>query len=310
MFRAAEIKDIATQEGFDLCGIVPARPFTDQRAFYDGWLRRGFGDGLDYLGRNVDKRFDPSLLVPGAKSIVVCGVSYKNDTGDGYGESRSPKIASFARAADYHSTIKAMLEAVASRLEQRCGTFHWRAFTDSAPVLEKRAAVEAGLGWRGRNTLLISPRYGSFVLLGELIIDREADVYDTLQAGAGCGNCMRCVDACPNGALTPEGLDTRRCIARITIEKKAPHDPCDTAGETSRTVPTHGWIFGCDECQSVCPYNIAAPLFSDPRFTPMFDPRDLTAEDWLAMTPEEFRHRFAATPLSRAGLDKLKIQIH
>ncbi len=322
MFTAAEIKDIILGEGFDTCGITRVRPWSDHRAFYDSWLRRGLGGHLEYMRRNTDKRFDPALLMPGAKSIVVCGVSYKNDTSMGYGESLSPKIASYARAADYHDSIKSMLKAAAAKLEERHGAFRWRAFTDSAPVLEKRAAVEAGIGWIGRNTLLVSPRHGSFLLLGELFMDRAVDTYDTTYAGAGCGGCTRCVDACPNGALTPEGLDTRRCIACITIEKgsrsgsgdtsgSAPYDATDAtpdiaSGDIPRPADTHGWIFGCDECQSVCPYNISAPFHSDPRFSPLFDPREITSEDWLAMSPEQFERDFAATPLARAGLGRLK----
>jgi epoxyqueuosine reductase len=285
MLSAEAIKDIMIGEGFDLCGITPVRVFADQRAFYEGWLERGYGGSLDYMKRNVDKRFDAGLLVPGARSIIVCGVSYKNDTSMGYGESCVPKIASYARAADYHTTIKSMLRAAAAKLEEQYGAFGWRAFTDSAPVLEKRAAAEAGLGWIGRNTLLVSPRFGSFVLLGELIIDCEVDVYDTPLAGAGCGNCSRCTDACPNNALTSEGIDTRKCIACMTIEK----------GDTPDSASTHGWLFGCDECQSVCPHNASAPMYSNPLFAPLFDPREITIEDWQAQAPEQFRR----TPLTR-----------
>jgi epoxyqueuosine reductase QueG len=206
-------------------------------------------------------------------------------------------------------------------------------------------------------------------------MDRAVDIYDTQAACVGCGGCTRCVDACPNHALTPEGLDTRRCIACITIEKGSPsgsdneppsgprtgsgdiaHDiqgsvpgaarnaagnktkdlfnGFETVIDAGKTVPdatartvsgasssacavsgpataaaTHGWLFGCDECQSVCPYNASAPMYANPRFTPLFDPREMTAEDWLTMTPEQFRQRFAATPLARAGIEKLKTGI-
>lgn len=301
--EAFRIKQIAAEVGFDLCGICSPHNFSAEREFFAEWLERGFHGGLHYLERNVEKRFSVSELVPQARSVIVCAVSYKNDTslGEKMDVHRVPKVASYARTADYHTTIKGMLARMASLLGAGYGEFRFRAFTDTAPVLEKRLAVEAGLGFIGRNTLLVSPSLGSFVLLGEIVTDRPVDAYDTPYGGKGCGNCTRCVDHCPTGALTCKGLDARRCISRLTIEKVE-----SATASTGTENPCRGWIFGCDECQSVCPYNAAAPFHSNPLFDPLFDPCDLDSEEWLGMTGEDFTIRFGSTPLARAGLERIK----
>ena len=188
------------------------------RLFSRGGWSGGFDGGLGYLRRNVEKRFSPAELMPGARSVVVCGVSYKNDTSLGYGDTAVPKVASYARSGDYHVAVKEMLYETAARLGLKEDGTGFRAFTDTAPLLEKRLACEAGLGFIGRNTLLVSPRYGSFLLLGELVVDVPVDIYDRPYEGIGCGACRRCVEHCPAGALTGEGLDARRCISRLTVE--------------------------------------------------------------------------------------------
>ena len=193
MLQAREIKQAAAAAGFDLCGICRVRNFSAEQTFFEGWLERGFDGGLGYLRRNVEKRFSPAELMPGARSVVVCGVSYKNDTSLGYGDTAVPKVASYARSGDYHVAVKEMLYETAARLGLKEDGTGFRAFTDTAPLLEKRLACEAGLGFIGRNTLLVSPRYGSFLLLGELVVDVPVDIYDRPYEGIGCGACRRCV---------------------------------------------------------------------------------------------------------------------
>ncbi len=304
VLQASRIKQAAVEAGFDLCGICRVRNFDAEKKFFEGWLERGCDAGLEYLRRNVDKRFSPAALMPGARAVVMCGVVYKNDTSLGYGTAQGvPKVASYARSADYHTSIKEMLYDAAARLGLREEGVRFRAFVDTAPLLEKRLAVEAGLGFIGRNTLLVSPVAGSFLLLGELVVDAEADVYDAPYQGPGCGACRRCVERCPAGALTEAGLDARRCISRLTVE---PHPEQVPALKDRSAVCTAGWIFGCDECQSVCPYNVKAPCFVNPRFAPLFHPGELAAGEWLAMTGEEFGARFGATPMARSGLERIK----
>lgn len=303
MLNAKTIKNAARRVGFDLCGIAPVRNFDAEREFFAKWLAGGFDSGLGYLSRNIEKRFSPALLMPGSRSVISCAVSYKNDTSPGYGDSRNPKVASYARTSDYHDTVRNMLAEMAEILTFDALAVSWRAFTDSAPILEKRWAVEAGLGFIGRNTLLVTPEYGSFVLLGELLIDAEADSYDEPYTGPGCGECRRCMDKCPNRALTPDGLDTSRCISRANTSRP----PSDAAlAEKIADMPLHGWLYGCDECQSVCPYNINAPLHRNPAFDPVYDPRSITSAEWRALTDEEFDRRFGHTPLGHSGLSAIK----
>lgn len=294
---ADAIKKAAKKAGFDLCGIAEVRNFDAEQSFFRHWLARGYAEGLEYLGRNVEKRFSPSLLVEGARSVIVCAVSYKSDVDPT--PDCNTKVASYARNRDYHKTIKEMLAAMAVDIKEVCGEFSFRAFTDSAPVAEKRWAVEAGLGWIGRNKLLVTPDFGSFVLLGELIVDAAVDVYDEPYGGNGCGDCVRCIAACPNTAITADGgIDTRRCISRITVEKETESLP--------ENVTLNGWVFGCDECQLACPYNAKAPVASNPAFMTLFDPCDISREEWLAMSEEEFALRFADTPMSRSSQERIK----
>lgn len=290
MLNLTHIKQSATEVGFDLCGVAKCQNFVSERAFLERWLEAGYSSSLKYMGRNIDKRADASLLVSGAKTVVVCGVAYKNRFSEGYPEGCNQKIASYALTTDYHTTIKQMLLELCEKLKEQCPTLSGRVFTDSAPVFEKRYAVEAGLGWIGRQSLLVTPQFGTFVLLGVAILTEECDSYDTPLQGVGCGECRRCVVACPNGAIIERHIDTRLCISRATIEGEE---------ESDSPLPRHGWIFGCDSCQSCCPYNRRAPMATNPRFAPLFDPTQI---DWQKMSEAEFSLRFAQTPLSRAPL--------
>ena len=297
MLHKEHIHALAHEVGFSLCGVAKCSPLELSRERFEGWIADGKGDGLDYLHRNIDKRFDPSLLVEGAKTVVICALNYRNAITNGYADDARCKIASYACTADYHHTIKAMLQQIFTRLHEEDPTLAGRAFVDSAPIAEKQWAVEAGLGWIGRQSLLITREFGSTVLLGALVLCNEVDSYDAPYEGGGCGECRRCIDACPNRAIGEQRMiDSRRCISRLTIEREAiaPED-CGL----------HGWAFGCEECQNVCPHNHSKPLATHPAIAPMFDPREMTAEDWRAMSAEEFSARFARTPMSRSGLDRI-----
>ena len=296
MLDKERIKGISREVGFDLCGIAQYRKFGQDSVFLEEWIERGYASSLDYLKKNIDRRGDATALVEGAKSVIVCAVSYKNAISDGYSCDHRAKIASYACTTDYHPTIKQMLFDLCKRLKELDPNFSARCFVDSAPIFEKRYAVEAGLGWIGRQSLLITPEYGSFVLLGEIVTSEECNEYDKPLQSIGCGECRRCVEACPNGAVKERHIDTSRCISCATIERR---------GEDS-TTPLHGWIFGCDECQTVCPYNRKAPLFKNPKFAPLFDPAKMTPSDWLALSEEEFSTKFGTTPLERAGIERLK----
>ena len=288
MLQKEHIKQLALEVGFDLCGVAQCSNFEDDRAFLEGWIREGYASSLDYLKRNIERRADVTTIVPGAKSVIVCAVAYKNSISEGYPTEHRAKVASYALSTDYHTTIKQMLFELSARLKELCPTLSGRCFVDSAPIFEKRYAVEAGLGWIGRQSLLVTPEYGTFVLLGELVITEEVDSYDKPLISLGCGECRRCVEACPNEAIKERHIDTSRCISCATIESKE-ESSCEL----------HGWIFGCDECQSVCPYNRKAPHYTNPRFNPRFNPIALSPEWWHNLTKEEFSDLTAGTPLER-----------
>ncbi|MBO7282526.1 MAG: tRNA epoxyqueuosine(34) reductase QueG [Alistipes sp.] len=291
------ITNAALEIGFDIVGVVPAMPLEEEAQRFGGWIDRQYHSTLAYLERNGEKRFDASKLVEGARSVVVCGVAYLSEYSRGYPEGWRTKIASYALNRDYHLTIKEMLVALAERLKEYAPGLRFRAFTDSAPLAEKSYARRAGLGWIGRNSLLVTPEYGSMLLLGELVINEDVDEYDAPKEFVGCGECRRCVEACPNGAILEDRMiDTRRCISCRTIEPMAEGDNIDL----------DGWIFGCDACQSVCPYNQRAKFHRNTNFDPIIDPLALDSEAWLSMTEEEFSSLAASTPMTRAGLERIR----
>ena len=298
MFNLGQIKELAREVGFDLCGVAQYRKFEKDRLFLEEWIEQGYASSLDYLKRNIDRRADANALVEGAKSVIVCAVSYKNSISDGYPDDHRAKVASYACTTDYHTTIKQMLFDLCKRLKEIDVDFSVRCFVDSAPIFEKRYAVEAGLGWIGRQSLLVTPTFGSFVLLGEIVMTAECNEYDKPLNAVGCGECRRCVEACPNGAVKERYIDTSRCVSCATIERQG-EDKCNL----------NGWIFGCDECQTVCPYNRKTVKFTNLRFAPIFNPAEMTPEDWFSLSEEEFSEKFGSTPLERAGLERLKTNI-
>ena len=297
MLIKEQIHAAAREVGFSLCGVAKCRSLDVSRARFEGWLASGCGDGLDYLSHNIDKRFDPAQLVEGAKTVIICALNYRNAITNGYSAEARCRVASYACTTDYHRTIKAMLREVFARLRQSNPTLTGRAFVDSAPLAEKAWAVEAGLGWIGRQSLLITREYGSTVLLGALVVCDEADSYDSPYEGDGCGECRRCIEACPNRAIGSERMiDPRRCISRLTIEREAVMP--DNCG-------LHGWVFGCEECQNACPHNHSKPVATLPAIAPSFDPRTMSEVDWQTMSDDEFATRLGHTPLSRSGRERI-----
>ncbi|MFI3319951.1 MAG: tRNA epoxyqueuosine(34) reductase QueG [Rikenellaceae bacterium] len=296
MLNAYTIKNIATQMGFDLCGITPAQHLRVAESRFREWQACGYGDPLEYLSKYEDVRFDCSKLVPNAKCVVVCAVSYKSEYSvSGQANSDNPKIASYALNRDYHKSIRHRLKAMLTALKSEYPNLSGRVFTDSAPLLEKQLAVNAGLGWIGRQSLLITPEYGSFILLGELVLDMACDTYDSEQKELSCGSCRQCIDHCPVIAINDNRtIDARRCISCRTVEVDNPSDDLTLAG----------WIFGCDECQSCCPHNQRAPMHTNPDFDPIIHP--ISASEWLRMGESEFIEKFGTTPLKRATLLRLQ----
>ncbi len=301
MLRNSQIKALAAAAGFDLCGVAPCRHLAGNEAWLGSWLANGYHASLGYMERNADKRCDPRKLVEGARTAVVCAVAYKNPASEGYPEGHRTKVASYACAADYHVTIRSMLESVLEELRAAVPGLSGRAFVDTAPVLEKQLAVEAGLGWIGRQSLLVTPSHGSYVLLGEILMTDEADHYDTPFEGSRCGRCRNCIDSCPTGAIVaPRVIDAGRCISCHTIERR---------GTEELKPDLDGWIFGCDRCQSCCPHNQHAPFHANQAFDPLFDPLAMDAAAWRSLSEEQFTELMGHTPLTRSGLERIRANI-
>lgn len=278
--------------GFDACGVARADYLSAEADHLRHWLDAGAQAEMAYMARNVDKRTDPRLLLEGAKSVMVLLMSYKPAAVQ---PETLPQIAQFAYGNDYHDIIKEKLHCLKSWLQAYHPEVPVRGFVDTAPLLERAWAVKAGLGWVGKNNLLISPEYGSFTFLATLVTGLELD-YDSAFEGERCGACRKCLDACPTGALCQAYfLDARRCVAYHTIESKS-----------TPQVNARGYIFGCDRCQNACPWNVQAPAHRHEALTPLPEIFRYTASDWLSLDEPEFNRIFASSPLRRTGLARLR----
>ncbi len=299
---ARDLKAQAARVGFDGVGVARAQRLDGEARRLEAWLlsdRHGGSDGaMAWMGRNFDKRVDPTVLVPGAKSVVSVFASYFQP-GRQPGERRAPdapagaKISRYAWGDDYHDVLKEKLAELFDWLDTQTGGAGGRAFVDSAPVMDKAWAQRAGLGWQGKNTNLLTTTHGSFVFLGELIVDVELAPDDPFTADH-CGSCTRCLDACPTGALdAPYQIDARRCISYWTIEHRGPDLP-EVASEFG------AWAFGCDICQDVCPWTKFSQPTRDARFLPRPGVTDTPAREWAEMSLEAWRERFRRSPVKRA----------
>jgi epoxyqueuosine reductase len=294
--RTAYIKSTAAQLGFSFCGISKAEYLADEAPRLEAWLQRNYQGKMAYLENHFEKRLDPTLLVPGAKSVVSLVYNYypqKNLAQEG-----QLKIAKYAYGEDYHFVVKDKLKIFLDRIQEEIGEVNGRAFVDSAPVMERVWAKRAGIGWIGKNSLLLNSSMGSFFFLAELIIDLELD-YD----GPGkdyCGTCTACMDACPTDAIPePYVVDGSRCISYFTIELKE-EIPSDMKGKFEN------WIFGCDICQDVCPWNRFSRPHKEPRFEPNADLQHMTHEEWKEITDDVFKKVFNRSAVNRTKLEGLK----
>jgi epoxyqueuosine reductase len=277
--------------GLSAVGIAPAVPLPGFPRFQD-WLSKGHAAGMDYLHRQADARAHPDSILDGVRSIVVCLASYNHPT-PADATPNLGRVARYAWGQDYHRVLWDKLNLLLDRVREQVPQVRGRAVVDTAPLLERDIARLAGLGWIGKNTMLIHKRLGSFTFLGALLLDIELD-YDHPFAANHCGSCTRCLDACPTDAFVgPYQLDARRCISYLTIEHRGPI-PEALAGQLD------GWVFGCDICQDVCPWNRKAVPATAPEFAPRpeWTRPDLLA--WLEADPDAFRAVVRASPLARA----------
>lgn len=302
----------AEKIGFDACGVARATALREESAHVERWLEEQCEGEMSYLTRNKEKRYDPRLLVEGTKSIVTVLYNYfpKQEIGNG----KRYKIAKYAYGADYHDVMKRKMRLLLERIEAQSEKLPTaRIFVDSAPALDRAWAVRCGLGFIGKNTLLIHPpmsqtasrsqrQGGSFFFIGHLFL--PLDLEETGQPLSNrCGRCTKCLDACPTGALdAPFHIDARKCISYLTIEYKGSLENLDP--ETFK-----GWMYGCDICQDVCPYNRFALPNMEPEFQPSERLAAMREEDWKRLAPTDFEALFKHSAVQRAGYEGLKRNI-
>ena len=295
------IKSIASSLGFSFCGISKAEFLIDEAPQLEEWLKRGYHGTMGYMENHFDKRLDPTLLVPGAKSVVSLLYNYYPEKDLAKENTNSLKIAKYAYGEDYHFVIKDKLKEFLQIINEKIGEVNGRAFVDSGPVMERTWAKKSGIGWIGKNSLLLNRSMGSFFFLAELIIDLDL-VYDG-PVRDYCGTCTACMDACPTDAIPqPYVIDGSKCISYFTIELKD-EIPADVKGKFDN------WIFGCDICQDVCPWNSFSKPHHEARFNPHQELLNINAQDWKEITSEVFQKVFKNSAVKRTKLEGLKRNI-
>lgn len=289
---AARLKEQARRLGFVLVGIAPAAPADDFDHLRE-WLRRGFAGTMDYMARHGEARRHPAAVLPEVRSVVMLGLNYRPNAPPTSDSVLRGKIARYAAGADYHDVLRAKLDTLLAWVQTEVPSAQGRGVVDTAPLLERDFARRAGLGWLGKNTMLINITLGSWTLLGALLLDVELPPDAPFEA-QHCGTCTRCLDACPTDAFVgPYQLDARRCVSYLTIELRGP-----VPEELRRGLGE--WVFGCDVCQEVCPWNRKAPPGTEPALAPNVAGLTPDLLEWLALSEDEFRDRFRRTPLWRS----------
>lgn len=300
--HAAVVKRISKQLGFDYCGISEAAFLEEEAPRLEAWLNRNYQGQMGYLANHFDKRLDPRKLVEGAKSVVSLVYNYfPNKHLDQ--EPEALKLAKYAYGKDYHFVIKDKLKEFLELLRGEIGAIGGRAFVDSAPVMERQWAQRAGLGWIGKNSLLINRSQGSFFFLAELILDLDLSP-DSPVTKDYCGTCTKCLDACPTDAIVEPGVvDGSKCISYYTIELKE-ELPESMKGKFEN------WMFGCDICQDVCPWNRFSTPHQEPDFEPHPDLMGFSRKDWEELTEETFGKVFQKSAVKRAKYNGLMRNIN
>ena len=296
---ARALKAEAARLGFDACGISKAERLEPEAERLEQWLREGRHGGVDgampWMANHFEKRVDPRLLVDGAQSVVSVLHNYYQPV-ESDPRAEIGRVSRYAWGDDYHEVMKEKLYALYHWLDEALGGISGRAFVDSAPVLDKAWAARSGLGWIGKSTMLLNRELGSYFFVGELIIDvplpADGPVPDY------CGSCTRCLDACPTGALdAPYQIDATRCISYLTIEHRGAELPEGMGAEVGN------WIFGCDVCQDVCPWNKFKRPTTEPRYLPRPGVADTELREWVELDLEAFRARFRKSPVKRAKFE-------
>ena len=292
---AAEIKSFGRHLGFDLIGIAPAEP-SRYRDYFRQWLDDGQAASMAYLHNRFDERTDPAAYLPGARSVICVAMNYHVPLHEPPTQGHQARVARYALGDDYHDILKQRLHALADRIRELAPEAQTRAAVDTAPVMEKELAARAGIGWLGKNTCIINEDIGSWVFLGEIITTLPIPADEP--AVDRCGTCTRCIDACPTHAITePYRLDASRCISYLTIEHRSPLDgSADLAN----------WLYGCDICQDVCPWNKRAPDSTEPGFQPRFLTGTIDLRQLLTWNDEQYRTTLRGSAMKRVKLPILQ----
>jgi epoxyqueuosine reductase len=295
------IKSASHESGFSYCGISKAEFLEEEAPRLEEWLKRGYQGSMSYLENHFDKRLNPTLLVPGAKSVISLVYNYYPEKDLSTENPDSLKIAKYAYGEDYHFVIKAKLKTLLNKIQEEIGEVSGRAFVDSAPVHERAWAKKSGSGWIGKNSLLLNRSMGSFFFLAELIVDLEMEYDGPIKDY--CGTCTACMDACPTDAIPqPYVVDGSKCISYFTIELKE-EIPAEVKGKFEN------WIFGCDICQDVCPWNRFSQRHKEVRFQPHPDLETMRPQDWQEITSDVFEKLFNKSAVKRTKLEGLKRNI-
>lgn len=285
------IKRKAAESGFSISGICDAKPLLNEGTKLKAWLNNGYNAGMKWFEKTIEKRIDPSLVLSNAKSIIIFGLNYYIKI-EHLNDKSSGKISKYALSKDYHNVMDKKLQSMTDFLKSVHPQGSYLFYSDTGPIMEKVLAQKAGLGWIGKNTNLINRKNGSFFFLGCIVTDIEL-VYDKSETGH-CGSCTKCINSCPTQAIKePYILDSNKCISYLTIEYKGAEIPSEFKGKFSE------WVFGCDICQDVCPWNKFSKPTAEPSFIPLIDP-NIKINDWLKLSEEEFRNKFNDSPIKRA----------
>jgi epoxyqueuosine reductase len=292
-----KVKEFTAQLGFDYCGIAKAVKLDEDARRLDAWLNAGMHGKMQYMENYFDLRTDPAKLVPGAKSVVTLLMNYYPSESQ---IENVPKIAKYAYGKDYHEVIRAKLKELLAMMKEEIGEINGRGFVDSAPVLERSWATRSGLGWIGKNGNLINKQSGSFFFIATLIVDIDLE-YDAPFAKDFCGSCRRCIEACPTDAiLENKVIDGSKCISYYTIELK------DALLPDAMKDKFANWMFGCDTCQDVCPWNRFSKPHNEKEFTPLPQVLNFSTSDWEELTEESFKQIFKSSTIKRTKFEGIK----
>lgn len=295
--HTALVKQLAARLGFDHCGIARAGRLDEDARRLEQWLNKGMHGTMQYMEKYFDLRIDPARLVPGAKSVITLLLNYYPAQQQA---EEVPKISKYAYGNDYHQVIHSKLNLFLAQLKQQVGEVHGRGFVDSAPVLERSWAQKAGMGWVGKNGNLINKKCGSYFFIATLITDLPLE-YDAPFVKDYCGTCTRCIDQCPTDAILPgKVVDGSKCISYFTIELKEALIPGAMKNKFNN------WMFGCDVCQDVCPWNRFSSATGETQFAPLPEILNFTRNEWEEMTEESFKQIFKDSPLKRSKFEGIK----